>query len=73
MLVQQTWQARLTHAPAHGPQGAGSYAAEGGEAMIETLQRSHAALKQVCWVHALLYTWQVRRPHRASCRRIAAG
>lgn len=44
----------------HGQQGAGGYAAEGGEAMLETLQRSHAALKQVGLVQALVYTWQVR-------------
>lgn len=60
VLVQQAWRARLTHAPLHGQQGAGGYAAEGGEAMLETLQRSHAALKQVGLVQALVYTWQVR-------------
>lgn len=31
----------------HTMQGAGGYAAEGGEQMLERLQRSHAALKQV--------------------------
>lgn len=46
-------------------QGAGSYTAEGGEQMVEALQRSHAALKQVGAGAAQCAGWQgmLRLPH----------